>query len=938
MIKRFSFVCLFLVLGARLFAQYDLNAPVPVDPLIRTGKLSNGLTYYVRHNAEPKERANFYIIQNVGAILENDDQNGLAHFLEHMAFNGTKHFPGRKGVINLLEKHGIEFGSDINAYTAQDQTVYNIDNVPTINPKLLDTCLLILHDWSHFLTLDDKEIDAERPVISEEWRTRRNAQFRMRARLMPILLNDSKYAHRDVIGDLELINNFPYNALKEFYARWYRPDLQAIAVVGDFDVDEMEKKVITLFSRIPAPVNPEPRPTFTIPEHDDIKFVLVTDKELTQSSVAIYIKFPAPLCENKNLGYVRENLVRSFYNSMLSQRVSELLQKGNPPFINAGSGFSDLLRGVDVYSISATAKPNEEALALQAIYQENERVKRFGFTNGELDRIKKNTLVSIESAYKQRDKITSKAHVNAIISHFLSGEPLDDAEYSYNLYKTLIPTITIEEVSALAPKYINHRNMVIVVQGPTEGVTHLAREEALAVINQVEQSTAIEPYHDKVAEGELVNESLPGSPIVSTRRISRFDAEEWTLANGARIVFRKADFEKDAVSVVSYSKGGTSLYNVDKLASASVASRFVSAYGVADHDRQTLQKLLTGKQASVLVNIDNLFESVNGSSTPADFETLMQLIYLYFERPRFDKELHATLMERNYAAIVNQENNPRKIMQDSVSRIMSNYNPRVLLTNKSFLDAISIEQIEEIYRDRIRDASDFIFFIVGNIDAVTVKPIVEKYIGSISSYHRRETWKDNNVRGPKGKTTKVIPLALETPKSTVITRFSKEMKVTVKCDIYLTLLRDILDLRYIENIREKEGGTYGVQVSAHAIDKPNARCEVTMLFDCDPGRAEHLKSLIYAELDKIAEEGPTSEEVEKVVTSMLKNREQSKSHNVYWMDVISTYYTDGIDTNNPRNFENIVKKVRPEDIRKFTRFLLKDADVVDITFLPGEKK
>jgi zinc protease len=913
-----------------------MSAPFPVDPLIRTGKLSNGLTYYVRHNAEPKERANFYIIQNVGAILENDDQDGLAHFLEHMAFNGTKHFPGRKGLIKILEKYGIEFGSDINAYTAQDETVYNIDDVPTTNIKLLDTCLLILHDWSHFLTLQDEEIDAERPVISEEWRTRRNSQFRMRAQLMPVLLNNSKYAHRDVIGNLELINSFPYKALRDFYAKWYRPDLQAIAVVGDFDVDEMEKKIITLFSDIPAPVNPTPRPNYEVPPHDDIKFVLVTDKELTNSSIGVYMKFPATPNEKKNHEYARQNLIRSFYNSMFSQRVSELLQKGNPPFINAGSGFSGILRGVDAYVISATAKPNEEALALESIYRENERVKRFGFTAGELERIKTNTLVSIETTYKQRDKTTSSSYINQIMSHFLTGESLEDVEYSYNFYKAIIQTITLEEVSALAKQHINHHNMVVVVQGPSEGVTHLSEAEALAVIDKVEHATDIEPYQDKVVEGALVNEELTASPIVSTKKLPRLDAEVWVLANGAKVFYRKADFEKDEVSVTSYSKGGTSLYGLDKLASASIASQFVSAYGLGDHDLRNLQKLLTGKRARVSVGIGGLSEAVNGSSTPADFETLMQLIYLCFEKPRFDKEVHQTLMERNYAAIVNQANNPAKIMQDSISRIMSNYHPRVLLGGKELLDAISIEQIEEVYRDRIKDASDFVFFIVGNIDAETVKPLVEKYIGAISSSHRVETWKNHNVKPPKGKTVKVIPLALETPKSTVIVRFSKEMKYTIPRDHYLSIIKNILDIRYTENVREKEGGTYGVSVGADANDEPFPRYDMTMSFDCDPDRVNDLKPLIYAEVEKMMKEGPTTEELDKVVTNMLKNREQGKPHNSYWMSVLRGYCLDGVNMDDPKNFENILKKVKPKDIQKFAKTLFEGADVVDVTFIPAK--
>ena len=459
MAKKLLLVCALLALiSTSLFAQYDMKAPLPMDPNIRIGKLANGLTYYIRHNAEPKERASFYIIQNVGAILENDDQNGLAHFLEHMAFNGTKHFPGRKGITNMLEKHGVEFGRNVNAYTAQDETVYNISEVPTTNPDLLDTCLLVLHDWSHYLLLVDDEIDGERGVISEEWRTRRNAGFRVRNQIMPVLLKDSKYAERDVIGDLNIIKNFKYQTLRDYYHKWYRPDLQAIAVVGDFDVDQMEKKVKELFSKIPTPVNPAKRENFTVNPHDEIYYVCATDKELTQSTVNVYIKYPAPTKEEKNHQYMKNGILQSFYNTMLGQRVSELLQKGNPPFISAKAGFGGgIVRGWNTYFISTTAKPNEEAEALEAIYRENERVKKFGFTEGELERAKTNMLVGLESANKQKDKTTSEDYISEMQSNFLEGEPIVDFDYYYNFAKSVIPTITVEEVSALAKQYLNRK-------------------------------------------------------------------------------------------------------------------------------------------------------------------------------------------------------------------------------------------------------------------------------------------------------------------------------------------------------------------------------------------------------------------------------------------------------------------------------------------------
>ena len=938
MAKKLLIVCALLALiSSSLFAQYDMKAPLPMDPNIRIGKLANGLTYYLRHNAEPKERASFYIIQNVGAILENDDQNGLAHFLEHMAFNGTKHFPGRKGITNMLEKHGVEFGRNVNAYTAQDETVYNISEVPTTNPGLLDTCLLVLHDWSHYLLLVDEEIDGERGVITEEWRTRRNAGFRIRAQMMPVLMKGSKYAERDVIGDLDIIKNFKYQTLRNYYHKWYRPDLQAIAVVGDFDVDQMEKKVKELFSQIPTPVNPAKRETFTVEPHDEILFVCATDKEVTNSSISVYIKYPETPVAEKNHQYMKNGILQSFFNTMLGQRISELLQKGNPPFINAQAGFGGgLVRGWNVYAISATAKPNEEAGALEAVYRENERVKRFGFTQGELERAKTNMLVGLESAYKQKDKTTSEDYIGEMKSNFLEGEPIVDFDYYYNFAKAIIPTITVEEVSALADQYINRKNMVIIVQGPSEGVKHITKDEAIAVMDKVEKSQ-LEPYKDQSSEASLITEDLKGSKIIATKKLPQFDAEEWTLENGAKVVFRKADFEKDQVQVASYSKGGTSLYDVDKLASAMVATQFIGAYGLGDYDAITLRKLLTGKQANSAVSIGGLSESVGGASTPNDFETMMQLIYLRFEKPRFDKEAHEAMMHRNYAAIENAPITPQKIMQDSISMIMSNYSKRNLIFNKEFLDKISLEQIEEIYRDRIKDISDFTFFIVGNIDAETVKPLVEKYLGSVKSYNRKETWVDNKVRGPKGRTEKVIELDLTTPKSTVITNFSKDMKVTIPNNLCLNILRGVLDARYLTNIREKEGGTYGVSVQPGSSREPYESYSMAMSFDCDPDKAEHLKSLIYAEIDKLMKEGPTQEEIDKVTSIMKKNNEQSKPHNAYWMNAIQTYYLRGIDVTDPKNFDNIIDKITPKDVKKFTQKLFKGADVVDILFVPKAK-
>lgn len=926
-----GFSCFLLIQG--IFAQTNLQDPLPQDPTIVVGKLPNGITYYIRHNEEPKNRASFYIIRNAGALLETDEQDGLAHFLEHMAFQGTKNFPG-KGIISTLEKYGVAFGRNINAYTAHNETVYNLSSVPTENEALLDTCLWILHDWSYYLTLDDQEIDDERGVISEEWRTRRTSGFRMQKQIFPVLFKGSQYAVRDVIGSLDVIKNFKYQTIKDFYHKWYRTDLEAIAVVGDFDVKKMEQRIKDILSKVPAIENPTPRPFFEIPSHDETYFVVATDKEAQHSNIQLTTILPEPPAEQKNThAYLKDNIIGSFYNSMVGTRISEIMQQANPPFLGGNIGFGGFVRGYYAYNISTTAKPNEEDLAFETILTENERIKRYGFTNSELERVKTNMLVGLESAYKEKDKTDNESYIQDMQNHFLEQEPMVDFDYYYQFAKQIIPTITLDEVNAKAKEWNTGKNQVITITGPSDDTKHLTEAEALAIMDKVSKAE-IKPYEDAVSEASLITEELPGSKVVSTKELPQFDAVEWTLGNGAKVVFRKADYDKDDVSLTSYSKGGTSLYDLDMLASAENASGFTGAFGLGDFDAISLQKVLTGKMASCKASIGGMSESVSGGSTPQDFETMLQLVYLRFEKPRFDKEVFASIMNRQQAMLPNLMKNPKKIMQDSIQKIMSNYNPRNLTFNEDYLKQIDLGKIEQVYRDRIKDASDFTFFIVGNIDEDVVKPLVEKYIGSLSSENRKENWRDNHVRGPKGKTVKEIELQLETPKATVITHFSKDMKHSVYNNICNNILKGILDLRYTENIREKEGGTYGVGVDAGSVREPYSNYSMTMSFDCDPEKAGHLKSLIYKETENIMKEAPTQEELTKVISNLKKNREQSKNHNSYWMNAIYSYYVSGINPADPKNFENIINKLTPKDIQKFAQSLFKGADVVDMTFKP----
>lgn len=925
---------LFLIISGKAGAQNAMSDPLPQDQHVVVGKLPNGVTYYLRHNQEPKERASFYIIRNAGALMETDEQDGLAHFLEHMAFNGTKNFPGNS-LVKTLERHGVAFGSNLNAYTSTDETVYNISDVPVKDPAVIDTCLLILHDWSYYLTLDPKDIDEERGVIMEEWRTLQGGDERIRKQFMPVLLKDSKYAVRDVIGDPDVINNFKYEELSQFYHKWYRTDLQAIAIVGDFDLEEMEQKVKNLFAAIPAIENPQPRPESVVPYHEEIRYCLATDKEVQQTTVFLYSLMPKPsLAERRSHVSIRKSLISGLFSSMINSRLKETMQRGTAPYMGADISKGNMLTNYDSYTISATAMKEREEEAFEAILTENERVLRYGFTESELQRAKTIVSLSLEMMYKEKDKTHNDTYIEEMQSHFLTGAPLVDIEYYYPYAKSVLEEITADQVLAEVKSWNRQDNRTIVVIAQEDNGKHLTQEQVLSLEQKV-RNTHIEPYDDSAISKALIEEVLKGSPVVKTKQLPLFGAVQWTLANGAIVVFRKAEYDKDEVSVTAFSQGGLSLYDRDMIPSAKMASYAPSLYGLGNYDAATLEKILAGKAVQSLVSIGGSDESVSGSSTPEDFETLMQLMYLQFEKPRFDPKIHQVQMEREYAAIANIDVNPAKVMRDSVTRIMNNYHERVWLMNEAYLNTITLDKIEQVYRERFSNAADFTYIIVGNIEEEFAREMAEKYIGSISSKRgRKETWKDNGVRAPKGKTEKVIPVDFQTPKANILVDFTAPLKYSPANSIKNSILGDILNLRYSASIREREGGSYGVGVSASNNLEPISTYTLAVTFDCDPKRADYLKSLVYTELKELATTPPTGQELKNVIRNMLKNNQQSKYKNSYWAGILYTYYKMGVNINDPKNYEQIIREMKPEDIRTYVQRFMKKADIVDITFVP----
>ncbi len=935
--KRILTVISVLLLALNVNAQQGKGIPVPVDPEYRIGKLPNGLTYYIRHNSEPEKRASYYIIQNVGAILENDSQNGLAHFLEHMSFNGTEHFPG-KAIISSLEKHGVAFGGNINAYTSWDETVYNLSAVPVDDPGLIDTCLQILADWSDYLTLDGKEIDNERGVLLEEWRTRRTADWRLMTKTLPFMFTGSKYAERDIIGDTAVLKYAPYDTLRAFYHDWYRTDLQAIAVVGDINVDEVEAKIKNIFSSIPAIEDPKPRPLFRVPAQPGTRYLLATDPEASESSITFTIMDKEPDLSPRDQGYLRENEVVSLMNTMLRNRINEIVQKGNPPFISGSISYSEYLpRFYNLLYVSAEARTNEEAVAWEAIMTEVERAYRYGFTQGELDRAKATALANAENRFKQKDKIDNDRHVRNLKAHFLTGEPLPSIDFEYEFMKEVYPSITVAEISEKFKTLIKDDNRTIIVQGPeSENIKHLSENEALAIAEKVKKAD-IKPYEDITGGNSLINEELKGSKTIKTKSLPQFAATEWTLSNGAKVVYRKADYEKDAVSIFGYAMGGTSMYDDKYVPSLTLFSNVISMYGAGTFDNVTLQKMLAGKKASLNLGLNETMQTISGLSTPKDFETMMQLLYLKFAKPNFNKEAYDAFMGRFIASIEAQQKNPMKAMSDSIGLYITNYHPRTFIMTPESLTKVSFDDVNYIYSTAFDNASRFTFFIVGNIEEEQAKAMAEKYIGSLPSKKEKENWIDRKVNQPEGKVVKEVFMPLAVPKGTVILVYSGKTPYVPQNYLSFEVLQGILDIVYTEKVREEEGGTYGVGVMASSQIRPEEKTRLIISFDCDPERSKDLKSIIYRELDSIAVAGPKQVDLDKTVSNMLKKREEDSAHNSYWANVLRTYYQNGIDINDPKSFQDVLNKLTVSDIQQLTKKYISTADLLDVLFLPEKK-
>ena len=893
---------------------------LPVDKNVRIGKLDNGLTYYIRHNALPEKRVEFYIAQKVGSILEEPQQRGLAHFLEHMAFNGTKNFPGDEtglGIVPWCETKGIKFGTNLNAYTSVDQTVYNISNVPTENPNVVDSCLLILHDWSNAINLADKEIDKERGVIREEWRSRNSGILRIMTDAQPTLYPDSKYADCMPIGSIDVINNFPYQAIRDYYAKWYRPDLQGIVIVGDINAEEMEAKLKKVFEDVKAPVNPAERIYYPVSDNQEPLIYIGTDKEVKNPSVNIFFKHEATPDSLKNtISYYASQYMLSMAMTMLNNRLNELRQTANPPFTNASAGYGEffLAKTKEAFSLDARSKVDGIDLAMKTVLEEAERARRFGFTATEYERARANYMQGVESAYNEREKTKSGSYVNEYVNNFLDKEPIPGIEFEYMLTKQMAPNIPVEAINKMMQQLITDNNQVVLLAGPEkEGVKYPTKDEITALLKQM-KSFDLKPYEDKVSNEPLISEDLKGGKIVSEKAGEIYGSTKLVLSNGVTVYVKPTDFKADQIVMKGVSLGGTSVFPNDEIIDIAQLN------GVA----------LVG-------GIGNTTETISGSCSPKDFETMMQLTYLTFTSPRKDNEAFESYKNRLKAELQNADANPMSAFSDTITSALYNNHPRAIKMKENMVDKINYDRIIDMYKDRYKDASDFTFYLVGNVDLEKIKPMIAKYLGSLPTINRKETFKDNKMYIRKGKYKNEFAKKQETPMATIMFLYSGTCKYDLRNNILLSFLDQALDMVYTAEIREKEGGTYGVSCNGSLGKYPKEELILQIIFQTDPAKKDKLSAVVVEQLNKMAKEGPSAEHMQKIKEYMLKKYKDAQKENGYWLNNLDEYFYTGID--NTKDYEKIVNSITAKEVQDFLARLLKQNNEIQVVMtMPEEAK
>ena len=924
-----------LVLALSLVATAQQPQALPIDSAVRVGKLDNGLTYYIRHNEHPKQRAEFHIAQAVGAILEEDYQNGLAHFLEHMAFNGTEHFAG-KGIIEYFESIGVNFGGNINAYTSLDETVYRLSEVPTVREGIIDSALLVMHDWACGLLLLEEEIDNERGVIREEWRTGAQANRRMWKAINPLKYPGSQYAKRDVIGDTAVINNFEYDALRDYYKKWYGPDNQAIIVVGDIDVDQIEQKIKALWADVPARENRGERPLYSVSDNEEPIVAIVRDKEAQYTRIEMEFKkdqLPKPL-RGTNVSYL-QNLALELVCDMFNNRMSELSMKPEATFVGAGSYYGELVKEKDAFVAVYLAKQGQEVEAYKDLLTQLEKMRRYGFTHAELDRVKKETLSAYEKSYNERNTVRNIRYAQEYIRHYLDAEPVPGIAWEYEMIQQILPALNVEMLNQIAHNLVTDKNLIISFQAPEDNSVVLPTEaEAVALLAEVKNEEIEAPVEEAIREN-LVETTPKAGKIKKTTHNESLGVTEWTLSNGVRVMVKPTTFKQDEILFYAFSQGGRSLVATENLPSAVLATDVVELGGLADMSTTDLQKALTGKRVSISPSISAYSENLNGSSTIKDLETLLQLNYLYFTAPRRDEESFQTLISILESQLANRDKNPKVAWSDSVQMMASNYSERTMILNKELLSKVSLDKALEIYKARFANPADFTFFFIGNVDPTdkTFQSQICTWLGGLKTSKKLEKAADDKVRVAMGIQKNYFTRQMETKTaSNRIQYTSYEMPYTLANDLNMEMIGRILSTRYLESIREREGGSYGVGCAGRMNRYPVPFAQLIMQFDTDPEKQEKLMNIIHEEVMTIVENGPLATDLQKEKESLLKDFEEDLEKNGYWEEILTNYYKNGI--NYITDYKAAVEAITAETVQETLKKLVEAGNVFEVVMLP----
>lgn len=892
------FILLFCFTISAFAQEYKLTDPLPVDKNVRIGKLPNGLTYYLRKNSVPKDRVELRLAVNAGSLLEDDDQQGLAHFTEHMSFNGTKHF-AKNDLISYLQSVGVKFGSHLNAYTSFDETVYRL-LIPTTNNEIVDKALLILEDWAHNVTFDPQQIEGERGVITEEWRIGRGANQRLQDKFFPIVFYQSQYAKRLPIGKYDIIRNFKPETIIRFYKDWYRPDLMAVVAVGDIDLDQYEKIIKSHFSAIQSPKNERPRMVFEVPDHAETLYSVNTDKEATQTQFMIYTKKAHK--EETTLNDYRDFVKEQLYYFMLNQRFGELARSATPPFITAHSSFQAIARNKDAFYISTRVRENETEKGLKAVLEEIERVKRFGFTSSELARAKKSVMMKYDHAFTDRDKSESDGYAGELVRNFLSKEPIPGVPFEYEFTKNQMPGITLEEMNSFDNSFLTDSSRVIVVTGPDkEGVILPTIDKLKKIVAEVAQEK-LDAYNDKAVAFVWPGVKPVAGKIVKEEENKILNLKTISLSNGVKVLLKPTDFKNNETYVYAFSKGGHNLYSDADFFSALYASALVNESGIANLSKSELIKAFAGKDVSVTPYINSNSEGISGKTTPSDLESFFQLTNLYFTQAKIDSAVFKTFISRTKSSLATIQLNPQKYFEGQVSAFLSSNHPRGGGYPKAEdLDKIDMKRALDIFHERFANAGDFTFVVVGAFDEATIKPLIETYLGSLPSTSLREKTKDLGIRPPKGNVEKAFYKGTD-PKSGVNLAFTGTVNYNPQDEYLLKSLNDVLTIKMMESLREEKSGVYGVRASGNFSKLPyeNYREEIT--FQCAPENVESLISAALQIINNVKKNGVDATDLNKVKETQKHDLEVNLKNNIYWInelakDVIYDLKPESVDKN-----------------------------------------